>query len=286
MIRIARPAPNEYAPYYQPYIDKVPEGDILRMLHLQKIAFSEFIAAIPDEKWTYRYAPGKFSVAEVLSHVIDAERIFAYRALRFARNDRTSLPGFDQDDYAPFSGADQRSKASMETEYLTVRNASIELFRTFAAAAWDRVGIANNFEMSVRAIPYVIIGHELHHLQVLRERYIKGAIAGAPEPSWRFSMARAVQALERNPSGAPFVQLMNEQQFTVEWYAPQGIDAQTPHLEDELYIVASGSGIFQNGGQTVPFSTGDVLFVPAGQEHRFVEFSNDFATWVVFFKQD
>jgi len=276
MMRIARPAPNEYAPYYQPYVDKVPEGDILRMLHLQKIAFSEFLTTIPEEKWTYRYAPGKFSMAEVLSHVIDTERIFAYRALRFARNDKSSLPGFDQDEYAPFSGASQRTK----------RNASIELFRTFDAAAWDRVGKANNYEMSVRAIPYVIIGHELHHLQVLQERYIKGESAKTLELPWRFSMARAVQALEQHPFGAPFVQLMNEQRFTVEWYAPQGVDAQTPHLEDELYIVASGSGIFQNGGQSVPFSTGDVLFVPAGQEHRFVEFSNDFATWVVFFKQD
>lgn len=283
-MRIARPAPNEYAPYYQPYIDKVPDGDILRMLHLQKIAFSELLASIPDEKWTYRYAPGKFSVAEVLSHVIDAERIFTYRALRFARNDRTSLPGFDQDDYAPFCGADRRTKTSIETEYLTVRNASIELFRTFDEEAWLRVGIANNFEMSVRAIPYVIIGHELHHIRVLRERYLAGVEAQEAELSWRFSMARAVQALEKHPAGAPFVQLMNEQQFSVEWYAPQGVDSQTPHLEDELYIVACGSGTFQNGGQAVPFSAGDVLFVPAGQEHRFVDFSNDFATWVIFFK--
>lgn len=285
-MKIARPTPDEYAPYYQRYVEKVPDGDILRMLHLQKIAFSEFLDTIPDDKWTYRYAPGKFSIAEVISHVIDTERIFAYRALRFARNDKASLPGFDQDEYAPYCGADKRSKASIGTEYLTVRNASIELFRTFDEAAWARIGLANNFEMSVRAVPYVIIGHELHHIQVLQERYLAGTTAQPAELPWRFSMARAVQALEKHAAGAPFVQLMDENKFTVEWYAPQGIDAQTPHLEDELYIVASGRGIFQNGGQTVPFSSGDVLFVPAGQEHRFTEFSNDFATWVVFFKQD
>ncbi|MBK7409680.1 MAG: DinB family protein [Saprospirales bacterium] len=283
-MKIPRPYSSEYAPYYQYYLDLVPEGDVLRMLNLQKIGFSEFLYSIPDERWTHRYAPGKFSVAEVLSHIIDAERIFAYRALCFARNDKTDLPGFEQDDYALVSGADNRSKASIETEYLTVRNATIELFRTFDETTLSRVGIANTFEMSVRAIPFLLVGHELHHLQIIKDRYLKGVIAESSELPWRFSMARAVKELEKQANRSPFVQLMNEQEFTVEWYAPQGVDSQTPHLEDELYIVASGSGTFENGGQSVPFSAGDVLFVPAGQEHRFINFSDDFATWVVFFK--
>lgn len=283
-MKIQRPGANEYAPYYKGYVDRVPEGDILRILNLQKIGFSEFLYSIPDEKWTYRYAPGKFSIAEVLSHIIDAERIFSYRALRFARNDMTGLPGFDQDDYAPMSGANHRTKSSIETEYLTVRSASIELFRTFDEAAWDRVGTANNYQMSVRALPFVIVGHELHHLDFIRKRYLGGQVAKPLELPWQFSMVRATKSLEKLEESKPFVQLMNEQQFTVEWYAPQGIDTQTPHLEDELYIIATGSGNFENGGQSVPFTAGDVLFVPAGQEHRFVNFTNDFATWVVFFK--
>ena len=284
MKKISRPGPTEYAPFYKGYVDKAPEGDILRILNLQKIGFSEFLYSIPDDKWTYRYAPEKFSIAEVLSHVIDAERIFSYRALRFARNDMNPLAGFDQNDYAPMSGADRRTKASIETEYLTVRNASIELFRTFDEKAWARIGTASDFKMSVRAIPFVIIGHELHHLDVLRERYLAGAAAKPMEMPWQFSMVRAAKSLEKLDNGKPFVQLMNEQQFTVEWYAPQGVDTQTPHLEDELYIIATGSGTFENGGQSVPFTAGDVLFVPAGQDHRFLNFSNDFATWVVFFK--
>ena len=283
-MKIPHPNASEYAPYYQPYLDQVPDGDILRIFNLQKIAFSEFLYSIPDEKWTYRYAPGKFSIAEVLSHVIDTERIFTYRALRFARNDKTNLPGFEQDDYAPISGADHRSKASIETEYLTVRNSTIELFRTFDEDALSRIGIANSHEMSVRAIPYVLVGHELHHIQTIKDRYLKGVVAEYSDLPWRFSMVRAVKELEKQLNRSPFVQLMNEQEFTVEWYAPQGVDSQTPHLEDELYIVASGSGTFENGGQSVHFSTGDILFVPAGQEHRFVNFSDDFATWVVFFK--
>jgi len=265
-------------------VDRVPEGDILRILNLQKIGFSEFLYSIPDEKWTYRYAPGKFSIAEVLAHIIDSERIFAYRALCFARNDTTSFPGFDHDGYARASNADRRTKSSLETEYLTVRSSTIELFRTFDEVAWTRVGTANNFQMSVRALPFVIVGHELHHLDFIRNRYLEGHVARPLELPWQFSMVRATKSLENAEHSKPFVQLMNEQQFTVEWYAPQGMDTQTPHLEDELYIIATGSGTFENGGQSVPFTAGDVLFVPAGQEHRFVDFTNDFATWVVFFK--
>jgi len=281
-MKITRPKTTEYAPYFQSYIDWVPEGDVLRILNLQKISFSEFLYSIPDEKWTFRYAPGKFSIAEVLSHVIDAERIFSDRALRFARNDKADLPGYDPDDYAAKSKANRRSKSSIETEYLTVRNATIELFRTFDAPTLKRMGKASGHEMSVRAIPYILVGHELHHIQFIKEYYLKGFVAQPSEIPWRFSMVRAVNELEKQSS--PFVQLMNEQEFTVEWYAPQGVDSQTPHLEDELYIIATGSGTFENGGQSVPFSAGDLLFVPAGQEHRFVDFSDDFATWVVFFK--
>ena len=283
-MRIPRPAPGEYPSYYQTYIDLVPEGDILRILNLQKIAFSEFLYAIPGDRWHLRYAPGKFSVAEVISHIIDTERIFAYRALRFARNDKTHLPGFDQEEYAPTSGADNRSKASLENEYLTVRNATIELFRSFDEAALHRSGMAGGAELSVRAIPYLLVGHEQHHLQILKERYLQGETAAHSDLPWRFSMVKAFKALEQQQTPIPFVTLMNEQAFTVEWYAPKDVDTQTPHLEDELYIVASGSGTFINGGQSVPFAAGDVLFVPAGQEHRFVDFSDDFATWVVFFK--
>ena len=128
--------------------------------------------SIPSEKGDYRYAPGKWSIKELLGHVIDGERIFAYRALRFGRNDQTALNGFEQDDYVAAGAFDKRELSDLIDEFEEVRRATIHLFRGFDETAWTRRGVASENEVSVRALAYIIAGHELHHMGVLRERYL------------------------------------------------------------------------------------------------------------------
>jgi len=170
-IIVAAPDASEYAPYYARYISLVNADGILAALSDQaqetRALFSGFIDADED----YRYAPEKWSVKEVLGHVIDAERVFAYRALRIARNDRTPLPGFEQDDYVRNGGFAQQRLADLIEEFAWVRRSNLMLFRQFSPEAWMRVGIADEKEISVRAIAYIIAGHELHHRQVLKEKY-------------------------------------------------------------------------------------------------------------------
>lgn len=170
-MNITKPEFNEYAPFYEPYISKVPQNNLLEALNLHTETFSAFIQNLSVEKSNYAYAEGKWTVKEVLLHLIDAERIFAYRALRFARNDKTSLPGFDENEFVLFSHAGARSLSSIVDEFTAVRNATITLFNSFDEQAFMGIGIANNNEMSVRALGYVIIGHAEHHRQVLIERY-------------------------------------------------------------------------------------------------------------------
>lgn len=169
---ITKPTPQEYASYYGNYISKVQSDNLLEALHLNTGDFTEFICNIPTTKGDYAYAPGKWTVKEVLLHIIDAERIFAYRALRFARNDKTELPGFDEDDYVPYSNASTRSLLSLQEEFSAVRQASLTLFRSFDEAAFMRSGIASKNTMSVRALGFVIIGHAEHHRLVMMEKYI------------------------------------------------------------------------------------------------------------------
>lgn len=168
---ITKPTPQEYAPYYGTYINKVQPDNLLEVLHLHTDSFTDFIKSIPEQKADYAYAAKKWTVKEVLLHIIDAERIFAYRALRFARNDKTELPGFDENDYVPFSNAGVRSLSSIVEEFTAVRYATITLFNSFDEAAFMRSGIASNNTMSVRALGFVLIGHAEHHRQILIERY-------------------------------------------------------------------------------------------------------------------
>ncbi|MDX1940547.1 MAG: DinB family protein [Saprospiraceae bacterium] len=167
-----RPQTGEFAPYYQRYIDKAPEGDVVQLLIDQKQQMLDFLKSLPVEKWDYRYAEGKWSIKEVLLHLIDSERIFTYRALGVARNDQTSFPGFDQDAYVPESNADGRSVDSLLAEYAAVREASIQLFANFNEEIYKRIGKANNTPISVRALAYISAGHELHHLNIIKERYL------------------------------------------------------------------------------------------------------------------
>jgi len=167
-----RPAPDECAPYYHTYTNKVEGDDIISILEHGKEESTKFLESIPWDKWEHTYAEGKWTIAEVLMHLIDGERIFAYRALRIARNDQTPLPGFEQDDYIPFTEANQRLPASLVREYQTVRDASISLFRHFSEAMWSRRGTASNHPVTPLALAYIIAGHEQHHLNIIRERYL------------------------------------------------------------------------------------------------------------------
>jgi hypothetical protein len=173
MPTIARPAPTDYAPYYGTYIDQVPEADVLALLARQIDDTVTLLRAVPRARWTHRYAPGKWSVSEVVGHLADTERIFAYRALRFARNDPTPLPGFDENQYVPPANFDARSLTDLADDLRTVRMASLALFRGLDDAALARRGTANKVEITVRAIPWIIAGHERHHVKVLKERYLQ-----------------------------------------------------------------------------------------------------------------
>lgn len=173
MKRIAKPETDEFAPHTIRYIGLLPDdGLILKHLADNLTTTAEFVRSLPEEKLNHRYAEGKWTIKEILAHVIDDERIYAYRALRFARNDKTELPGFEQDDYALHSGANERTIESLLHEFAAVRNATIALFESFADTALTRKGVASGNMMSVRAAAYHIAGHELRHMNIVKERYL------------------------------------------------------------------------------------------------------------------
>jgi hypothetical protein len=167
----ARPGSGEYAPYYEKYVSLILEEDILAVLESPSQSIAEFLATRTEADGDFRYAPGKWSVKEVLGHVIDTERVFSYRALRIARNDRTPTEGFEQDDYVKFGPFSHCSLAALVEEFKSVRLATLSLFRGLDEAAWVRRGVANKNEVSVRAIAYITAGHELHHKKILQEKY-------------------------------------------------------------------------------------------------------------------
>lgn len=169
---IPRPDPSEYFAYYDTYVRRVPDGDILTVLAEGVAKTLALLDGIPPELEEYRYAPGKWSVREVIGHVIDAERVFAHRALHFARRDPQPLPSMDEGDYARASNAGRRSLRDLADELEAVRKSSIRLFRSFDEATLDYRGTASGYEFSVRSIPYIIAGHEIHHRSVLGERYL------------------------------------------------------------------------------------------------------------------
>lgn len=166
-----RPKPDEYAEWYKDYIDSV-DDDVIDELETQASAFSEFIRSIPDEKADFAYADGKWSVKELLGHVIDTERIMTYRALRFARNDKTPIPGFEEDHYVANAHFADRTLGELAEEFYLLRRSNLYLFRSFNEAEVDRTGTANNKPMSVRALLFVIAGHLNHHRRILTERYL------------------------------------------------------------------------------------------------------------------
>jgi uncharacterized membrane protein len=173
-----RPSPDEHASEFGRYIALVPDGSVVETLRRQIGETRALMGGLPEERAAYRYAPGKWSVTEVAGHLADAERVFAYRALWFARGDRTPLPGFDESAFAKHARYGSRPLEEVLAELESVRAASLALFGTFDAAELSRRGVANDAEISVRAIVWSIAGHELHHRAMLRERYLAPA-AGA-----------------------------------------------------------------------------------------------------------
>jgi uncharacterized damage-inducible protein DinB len=165
---------TEYAPFYANYIAQVSEEySLVEELEISLHRFIKFVQDIPMDKFDYRYAEGKWTIKDIIQHLIDAERIFAYRALRFARNDSTDLPGFEENDYVDEANANSRSIMDLLTEMSSVRHATLVLFKTFNEAQLLRIGTANNNKMSLRALGFVIIGHQNHHQRVFEERYLK-----------------------------------------------------------------------------------------------------------------
>ena len=173
---VGRPEPGEYAPYYGKYVSLVPEGDILVTLERQSPETATLLAPHQADG-DFRYAPGKWSVKESLGHVIDAERVFCYRALRIARNDRTPLAGFEQDDYVKYGPFGQCSLAGLLEEFTSVRKATLFMFRALDEAAWARRGVASDNEVTVRALAYIIAGHELHHRRIFQQNYFPASVS-------------------------------------------------------------------------------------------------------------
>ncbi|NHM07468.1 DinB family protein [Flavobacterium sp. CYK-4] len=166
--------PNtEYAVHYAPYIAAVSnEYNLIEELEISVHRLIKFVQNIPMDKFDYRYAEGKWTIKDILLHLIDAERIFAYRALRFARKDKTPLPSFDENVYVDEARANTRSIQDLLTELAVVRQATLSLFKSFSEEDLLQVGTASNHPMSVRALGFVIIGHQNHHQRVFVERYL------------------------------------------------------------------------------------------------------------------
>jgi hypothetical protein len=170
MISIGRPAPSEYAPYYGNYISKVTGEDVLATLETQGRDAEALLRSIPESQACALHPPYTWTIKQVVGHVIDAERVFAYRALRFARNDTQPLPGFDENAYVPAGRFERLSMAQLVDEFAAVRRATILLFRHLPDDCWQRQGVASGSPMSVRAAAYTIAGHVNHHLAIVRQR--------------------------------------------------------------------------------------------------------------------
>lgn len=167
-----RPNESEYAPYYQSYVDQVSENDILHVLRAEVDELDVLLGQLPADRETYAYAEGKWTIREMIGHLIDGERVFGYRALCIARGEKQNLPGFDQNDYmltAPYKHIELEDLLS---ELRLVRLSNLAMFRSLDEEAWNRVGTANGNEITVRALAFIMGGHVRHHMNVLRERYL------------------------------------------------------------------------------------------------------------------
>lgn len=167
-----RPTPEEYFAYYGRYISLVPEGDVVEILAGQINETLALLAPLTEAQASFRYAAGKWSVKQVVGHMIDVERIFAFRALAISRGEQQPLPGFEQDDYVNQADFDHRALADLLDEFTHLRHANVLMFRAMPPEAWGRVGVASGNKISVRALAYIMAGHELYHRAILAERYL------------------------------------------------------------------------------------------------------------------
>ncbi len=170
-----RPSADEYAPAFANYVGLVPESDIVSALDVQRADFEALGTRIPSGKEGFRYAEGKWSIIQLLRHMIDAERVMSYRALTFARGDAADLPGFEEDDWAREATAEGVPLRDIIDELVQMRAANVLFFRHLPEPAWQNRGRASEREISVRALAYVLVGHARHHLRVLEERYLNAA---------------------------------------------------------------------------------------------------------------
>lgn len=169
---LVRPSKDEYPEYHHRYVGKVPQGDILDLIEEQIRTTAGFLGTINEEKANYRYAPDKWSIKQVIGHLNDIERLFQYRAMSFARNDKTALPSMEQDDWVAGANFDGRTLADLTGEYLAVRAAGLTLFKSFNDEMWIRKGTASGFDFSVRSVPFILAGHDVHHIGVIKDRYL------------------------------------------------------------------------------------------------------------------
>lgn len=168
-----RPQIHSYGDYYKNYISLVEEGDLISALDNSVNRSRAFWSVLTEEQGNYRYAEGKWSIKELLQHIIDTERIFSYRALAFARGETIVLPGYDENEYTDNCFADERTLKSLVDELKTVREATIHLFKSIKEEQLDKIGTASNSPLSARAAGFILIGHEIHHMNVVKERYLK-----------------------------------------------------------------------------------------------------------------
>jgi hypothetical protein len=171
-ITIPRPQADEHIPYYGRYISQVPEGDLIAMLRQQAMDTVGLLRGVPREREDFAYAPGKWTIKEVVGHLIDAERVFAYRALTFARAPGTSLPGFDENAWVPAGKFGVRTLSDLLDEFQVVRASTVQLAGHLDEETLKNRGVANGAEISVRALLYIAAGHERHHVALFRERYL------------------------------------------------------------------------------------------------------------------
>lgn len=171
-VAIRKPEPSEYNEYYGKYISLIDDSDLLGTLEEQMRETRDIFAGFPEERGTHAYAEGKWTVKEVISHLLDGERIFAYRLLRIARGDATPIEGFEQDGYIENSHANERSFNDLLCEFGELRAANLRLMRTLDDADWLRTGTASGFPVSARALAFIMAGHVRHHLNIVAERYL------------------------------------------------------------------------------------------------------------------
>ena len=168
---LRKPKPSEYAAYYGTYVNYVKGKDFIKHLVDLRSSSIKYLSNLTSEQWDYRYAEDKWSVKEVMLHIIDTERIFTYRALRIARNDKTPLPGFEQNDFVHYYNANERSFTSIVAEYKAVRGATLHLYQNLQKQDLNRLGEASGYPVSVLALGFITAGHEMHHMGILKERY-------------------------------------------------------------------------------------------------------------------